>query len=200
MDGIVLPSQEQLEEFVRESNAIEGVSTERLSPFFRQHLIGIDAVLRAAAQGGLSSPIWLHKLLFDGLYSHAGKYRQVGVQIRTSYSSLLALLGVQQPAVEVLPGHTQIPQLMKAWMHEVDDRLGAGITSEDAWMLHHAFECIHPFEDGNGRVGRLIFNNLRLVAGLPWKTIYEAKKEAYYTRIRLYRAWEWDRQFKEWMQ
>lgn len=55
------------------------------------------------------------------------------------------------------------------------------------WDLHHEFEHIHPFFDGNGRTGRLWLNALRLAAGLPWLTVWAADRQRYYAAIR---AWE----------
>ncbi len=46
--------------------------------------------------------------------------------------------------------------------------------------LHIQFEDIHPFEYGNGRVGRIIYNAHRLRLGLPIHVIYENDKYAYY--------------------
>lgn len=46
--------------------------------------------------------------------------------------------------------------------------------------LHVEFEMLHPFIDGNGRVGRLIWNLYRLHAGLPLKIVYEREKHEYY--------------------
>src|SRR5437762_40440 len=40
-----------------------------------------------------------------------------------------------------------------------------------ALLVHLEFVTIHPFMDGNGRLGRLLMNYALLVAGLPWATI-----------------------------
>ncbi len=46
--------------------------------------------------------------------------------------------------------------------------------------LHVDFEDIHPFEDGNGRVGRIIYNAHRLRLGLPIHVIHEGKEQMEY--------------------
>jgi Fic family protein len=40
-----------------------------------------------------------------------------------------------------------------------------------ALLVHLEFVTIHPFMDGNGRLGRLLMNHALLTAGLPWVTI-----------------------------
>jgi Fic family protein len=53
------------------------------------------------------------------------------------------------------------------------------------WKEHHVrFEQIHPFVDGNGRVGRMLMNWERLKAGLPVLVIREDKKQEYYKWFR----------------
>jgi len=58
---------------------------------------------------------------------------------------------------------------------------------------HIMFERIHPFEDGNGRVGRIFYNLLRLRVGLPvdvirgWaknETEFHPQQKAYYYWFR----------------
>lgn len=50
-----------------------------------------------------------------------------------------------------------------------------------AQNCHVAFEQIHPFQDGNGRVGRILYNLQRIRAGLPIHIIHEGSEQrAYY--------------------
>ena len=46
--------------------------------------------------------------------------------------------------------------------------------------MHVRFENIHPFEDGNGRVGRILMNVHRLKLGLPILIIHEGKEQQEY--------------------
>jgi len=48
------------------------------------------------------------------------------------------------------------------------------------YQWHIDFEGIHPFEDGNGRVGRILLNIQRLRLGLPILVIKESEKFDYY--------------------
>jgi len=45
---------------------------------------------------------------------------------------------------------------------------------------HIQFENIHPFQDGNGRVGRILMNIQRLKMGLPILIIHEGKEQMEY--------------------
>ena len=49
---------------------------------------------------------------------------------------------------------------------------------------HVMFENYHPFEDGNGRVGRIIYNWHRYQLGLPIHIIQEQEKHEYYLWFR----------------
>lgn len=49
--------------------------------------------------------------------------------------------------------------------------------------LHAAFERIHPFRDGNGRVGRLILNLLLVRHGYPPAIIYKRDRAKYLTAL-----------------
>lgn len=54
-----------------------------------------------------------------------------------------------------------------------------------AKLNHIAFEDHHPFEDGNGRVGRMLYQWHRLQMGLKIKVIHEGEEQrAYYRWFR----------------
>lgn len=58
-----------------------------------------------------------------------------------------------------------------------------------AAYFHAKFENIHPFADGNGRVGRLAMNYLLVLHGHPPITIHEEDRKDYYEALEA-----WDRQ------
>jgi Fic family protein len=77
-------------------------------------------------------------------------------------------LGGTRPgnAVFVPPPHTVVPEAMGAlenFLHATDD--GLPVLTR-AGLAHAQFETIHPFLDGNGRVGRLMITLLLCHAGV----------------------------------
>ena len=52
-----------------------------------------------------------------------------------------------------------------------------------AFDFHLRFEQIHPFENGNGRIGRLIMNKILLAAGFPPCIIFAENRQAYFAAI-----------------
>ena len=63
---------------------------------------------------------------------------------------------------------TELPEIKKS-LHPV----------EYAAEIHHKLVMIHPFEDGNGRVARLLMNHALLRAGYPPVIVPPAFKHEY---------------------
>ena len=63
------------------------------------------------------------------------------------------------------------------------------VTINDIIRFHYEFECIHPFQDGNGRVGKLISLKECLRFGLIPFIIEDSKKMYYYRGLS-----EWERE------
>lgn len=55
---------------------------------------------------------------------------------------------------------------------------------ELAAKAHYRFEMIHPFGDGNGRIGRLIMNHILWHKGYPMLIIEYAKRHSYYRALQ----------------
>lgn len=76
----------------------------------------------------------------------------------------------------VYPSHLKVPELMAEF---VDWLAGGDDGVEFAAEAHLRFVTIHPFQDGNGRVGRLLMNLLLVRSGYPVAVIPVEQRAAY---------------------
>ncbi|MFI8479134.1 Fic family protein [Pseudomonas sp. NPDC078700] len=113
-----------------------------------------------------------HALLMQGLIDYAGVYRSGGVGIYRGER----LLHMAPPASRV----GQLVDELLGWLGRTD--LHPLIAS---CVFHYEFEFIHPFADGNGRMGRLwqtlILSQWRpVLAYLPVETVIREQQDDYY--------------------
>lgn len=113
-----------------------------------------------------------HRLLMLGLVDNPGKLRMGDVGVYRG-----------NQLVHMAPPASQINRLIAdllAWLKETE--LHPLITSP---VFHYEFEFIHPFSDGNGRMGRLwqtlILSQWRSeLAWLPVETLIHFQQDRYY--------------------
>ena len=109
----------------------------------------------------------LHGILLNGIRPDAGFYRRHAVRI----------LGVNLPTANYL----KIPDLMPNVIAEMKKKTKDVIALSAA--VHSRFEQIHPFSDGNGRIGRLLMTAMLLKANLAPAIIKQEHKRLYYTYL-----------------
>ena len=109
----------------------------------------------------------LHSILMNGIRPDAGFYRDHAVRIT----------GINLPTAN----YASVPKLTSEIMTR------AALKTKDIIALsasvHSKFEQIHPFSDGNGRVGRLLMNAMLLSANLAPAIIRNEQKQLYYTYL-----------------
>lgn len=144
----------------------------------RNHFLCVDEVI-AEAMKKLKPAMFLkwHGMLFSDTCGHkfkeikAGTYRAGGVPFKT---------GVRIPASEISKNLTAMCQEYE----KLRD-----VTLQDILELHVQFENIHPFDDGNGRIGRLLMLKECLRHGITPFILDDKRRSAYLEGIR---CWEKD--------
>ncbi|MGB6501072.1 MAG: Fic family protein [Thermoplasmata archaeon] len=173
-------------EFTYDTNRIEGSTLtfqetsdlliRGLSPSFRP----IHDVREAQLHGNLVSrllakpePIDLphllawHKAIFGETKPEiAGRIRDFEVRIGRSRH-------VPPPPLEVRPMSIEL-------LRRLNRGRGKGSAVERAGRFHFEFENVHPFGDGNGRIGRLAMNMILFEEGYPMLNILFGKRRGYY--------------------
>lgn len=109
----------------------------------------------------------LHSILMNGVQPDAGAYRNHAVRIT----------GVNLPTANFVSAPKLIKELMKKALSKTDDIIALSAN------VHSKFEQIHPFSDGNGRVGRLLMNAMLLEANFVPAVILQQQKQLYYAYL-----------------
>ncbi|QZK90551.1 Fic family protein [Flavobacterium sp. CHNK8] len=118
-----------------------------------------------------------HLELMNGLIESAGKYRKQGVGI------------VKGTKVEhIAPPHENVPHLMKDLFEYLKD--SDELTLIKSCVFHYEMEFIHPFLDGNGRMGRLwqtliLMSEYPIFEFLPFETLISQTQDDYYRSLSL---------------
>lgn len=118
-----------------------------------------------------------HKLFLSNLIEHPGKYRSRGVGIVNG-----------NHLKHIAPPAKRVPELMKdlfLYLKNKDE-----IALIKSCVFHYELEFIHPFIDGNGRMGRLwqtliLMQEYPLFEYLPLETLIKDKQETYYKTLAL---------------
>ncbi len=116
-----------------------------------------------------------HGTMMAGLVDEAGMFRKGGVGVFDG-----------DKPVHIAPQADRVRDLMNdlfAWLGNADDHLLIR-----SCVFHYEFEFIHPFADGNGRIGRLwqslILGRLNpIFEHLPVENMVYANQQAYYNAI-----------------
>ena len=116
-----------------------------------------------------------HKLLMVSLVENPGKYRNKGVGIFQG-----------SRVAHIAPPAENVPFLMKdlfEYLKKNDE-----LTLIKSCVFHYEMESIHPFIDGNGRIGRLwqtliLMNEYSVFEFLPFETMISQTQNEYYEAL-----------------
>ncbi|MDR3559497.1 MAG: Fic family protein [Candidatus Pacebacteria bacterium] len=116
----------------------------------------------------------LHQMLIGGIddkiagrFRAPGEYVRVGTHIAPSPEKVESMIG----------------SILDNYANDLERYFGDKIAK-----FHLDFETVHPFCDGNGRIGRVLMNCQLLRLGLPMIIIRDKEKAEYYKSFGKYRS------------
>ena len=126
----------------------------------------------------LVQPFWKNAITPDGQPTRrqitVGNYKTQPNSVRLPNGELFEYTAPQE-----------VPIQMQALMEWYRDKQATLHPVTLAAMFHYKFVCIHPFDDGNGRVSRLLMNYVLLAHKLPPVVIKSSDKQNYLHALHL---------------
>ncbi|MHB8483851.1 MAG: Fic family protein [Nitrospiria bacterium] len=155
-------------EFLRESNAIEDMRSEEALEYAKKSWCYIMSLQELSSNTVLE----VHRLLMNRINPRiAGQLRDGAVRIGghiKKYRGREFLLSQLRDVVDQMNVSIKEPKTEEDELAEISKK------------LHVQFESAHVFEDGNGRVGRILWNWHRRQFGLPIEIIHEGEEQRKY--------------------
>jgi len=179
------------EEFVYNTNAIEGSTVERDDVPIILHkkttsdpeeletkgvAKAINYIKETKEELTLEFIKKLHKTCFTGSKSFSGEFRKVDVVIKNSRGEIMH---AGTPKEQVVYSLKDLIRWYDTNKHKFKPLVLAAI-------IHNQFEHIHPFQDGNGRVGRLLLNYILIKNNYPPINIQLDDRAEYYHSLQEY--------------
>ena len=185
-------SEAELPEGVYNSNAIENSTltikeTERIllemevsgnlslrEVFEAKNLARVSEYIqdRISQKADIDFLLLLHRMLISNIDdSVAGRLRQAGEYVRVG--------------AHIAPAPENVEGLMESALLDYESDFSSFFLEKIA-RFHLEFERIHPFCDGNGRIGRILINFQLMQTGFPPVIIRNKEKREYYRGFQEY--------------
>jgi len=165
-------NDKQVNEFLIESNAIEGVYSKY--PALKDSWEAWNFAYKNRKKIDINYILEIHKLLIKNLNPRiAGKFRDCDVYIGGRRC--------------IFVSESLLREEVQKWLKLCDINKLKNKSDKEKWeeieFWHVYIEHIHPHEDCNGRLYRLMMNLQRFMAGLPIKIIHEGEEQMKYYKI-----------------
>jgi len=116
-----------------------------------------------------------HQIMMEALIDDAGRYRNHGEGLYEG-----------DKLIFMAPPHQLVPELIEKlfdYLNHSDDNIII-----KSCVFHYEFEFIHPFTDGNGRMGRffqtaILAKSEKIFAYLPIESIIKERQQEYYKAV-----------------
>jgi fido (protein-threonine AMPylation protein) len=168
--------------FTYNTNAIEGSTiTEYEAREIITHNISVNKPLRDVKETEAHSKIFLEMLFQKGKITNRlllKWHQKIFGDTKEDISGKFRLYNVRVGSY-IAPDWQKVKKLMDELIMYIDKNKKMNPVELSA-RAHYKFESIHPFGDGNGRIGRLLMNHILWHAGYPILVIEYKKRKTYY--------------------
>lgn len=132
-----------------------------------------DVAKKAIAEMTIKDILLVHSKLFFNINNRIrGRFRNCDIYVRDIKRKFISEEFLKE----------QLNSLFEKINHDIYEYHDSDESHKNMLCInrHIEFEDIYPFEDGNGRIGRILYYAMRLALDLPINPILEINKKSYY--------------------